>query len=83
MDNVSKFYIEKDNKRYTAYVLTNFIINEKEYCMYTVNMGNKDFKLFCAKKIGGNIIPITDKKESDLVNKIVKKFANILKSEVE
>lgn len=81
MNNVDKFLIEKDNQTYTAYILSNFNINNNEYCMYTVNIGNKDFKLFCAKKIGDNIIPITDHNEQDLVNKIVDKFASILTNE--
>lgn len=77
--DINKFYINKDNQRIEANILTNFTIFNDTYCIYTIPDIDKNHNVYCAKLIGNNLIPITDEKELSLTNKIVTKYIDSLK----
>lgn len=66
------FYIEKDNKKIKANILTNFEIYGDNYCVYTINIDNtKMNNIYCAKIIDNNLVEIKDETELSLTTKII------------
>ena len=73
MENENKvFYIEMDNKKLRANILTNFEVYGDNYCIYTINVdGTKMNNVYCAKIVDNNLVEIKDETELKLTNKII------------
>lgn len=79
MEEQNKFYIEKDGKKYTATILTNFEVYGDNYCIYTTPIENtKENNVYCAKINGSILTKIEDPKEKELTDKIVKNLLGTL-----
>lgn len=82
MEENKKFYIKKDNQKYTATIITNFNINNNNYCIYSIPV-KKEFNVYCAKLINGKLIPIENPNEKKLTDKVVKEFVKVTKKKEE
>lgn len=77
MEDNKIFYIEKDNKKIEATILTNFELHGDNYCIYTIKDDiSKNNTIYCAKIINNQLIKIENENELNLINKIVKKLIN-------
>lgn len=78
MMDVNKFFIEVNNEKKVANILTNFSIYNDNYCIYTIPNDNEKQNVYCAKLVGNQLQKIVDEKELNITNKIVKEFISSL-----
>lgn len=78
MSNNYEFYIEKDNNKYKAQVITDFEIYGDRYCIYKLVHDDQN-NVYCAKYVDNNLVKIDNEEELNLTKKIVTKLIESLK----
>lgn len=73
-----EFYIEKDNNKYKAQVITDFEIYGDRYCIYKL-ANDEQNNVYCAKYLNNKLVKIENQEELNLTKKIITKLIESLK----